>query len=109
MSINSLVILHPYPSNEGGSLHTEAETILKKHIKNIEIFLIVSENYSKYTAFFLKDSHLIYFPSETQFTTKSWENLKQQILIELRTAKMSEFVGILNRKKIIEYIEKVEL
>ncbi len=86
-----------------------AANVLKHTIKQIEILIITNHHQPKYTALFIKAGGFIYFPSETRFSANSYESLKSQIIIEARTAKFSHFLGVLNRKRILEYIQSINL
>ncbi len=110
MSISHIITLESYPTGKPVRMHLpQASHVLKHKIKNIEILIITNYHQPRYTALFIKDGEFVYFPSETQFSAHSYKFLKSQIEIEARTAKFSHFLGVLNRKRILEYIQSINL
>ncbi|MHA1521596.1 MAG: hypothetical protein ACTSRK_15560 [Promethearchaeota archaeon] len=110
MSISRIVTLESYPT--GKPVHMQfshGSKILEHKIKKIKILIITNYQEPRYTALFIKDGGFVYFPSETRFSAHSFESLKSQIEIEARTAKFSHYLGVLNRKRILEYVKSVNL
>ena len=110
MSISHIITLESYPTGKPVHMQIPHHTqILKHKIKKIEILIISNNQGTQYTAIFIKDGDFVYFPSETRFSANSYDSLRSQNEIEARTAKFSFFLGVLNRKQILEYIKSINL
>lgn len=106
----SIVAWESFPTRSPELSNVSRSAINQKHsieysdvIKGIHISIVYFIGYHTYLVEFRK-SDQIYTPIETPFAANTWEMLHQQIEIEMRTEALSNFVGVVNRRKILDAI-----
>ncbi len=77
------------------------------HIKNIEVEFYFQLNENRYYALFWKDGYL-YCPKGEIFSAKTWVTLRDNIEIEMRNADFVYFIGIFNRHRVKNVLDKAE-
>lgn len=108
MPVAQVIKLGTYPTSiPHGNLRFESSQIEEHQFKNIKLILISNPQDHRFTALFINHESLLYFPTETHFSTSSLESLKSQIEIEARTATFSNFLGVTNKKRVLAFIQSL--